>query len=71
MTEAAETIMRYAPVVDLENQLTDMTKDERSLLLFFETAATDYGGLVDPRHMNAEDWKIARKERGQMISRQT
>lgn len=38
--------------------LEEMTKDERSLLLFFETACTDQGGIFDPRHMNQEDAKI-------------
>ena len=36
-----------------------MTKDERSLLLFLETCSVDYGGKIDARHMNAEDFRIA------------
>jgi hypothetical protein len=36
----------------------EMTKDERSLLLYLETCATDYGGTVDQRHMNDEDREI-------------
>ena len=40
------------------NSLDEMDKDERSLLLFLETQATDYGGLVDARHMNDEDMRI-------------
>ena len=38
-----------------------MNKDERSLLLYLETRAVDYGGLVDTRHMNDDDNKIAEK----------
>lgn len=40
--------------------LDDMTRDERSLLLYLETRAVDYGGKVDARHMNKEDMEIAR-----------
>jgi hypothetical protein len=32
-----------------------MTKDEISLLLFFETNAADYAGIVDIRRMNQSD----------------
>ncbi len=39
-------------------KLADMTKDERSLLLFLETCVVDQGGLVDTRHMNDADQKI-------------
>jgi len=41
--------------------LENMSKDERSLLLFLETRAVDYGGRVDTRHMNEDDWKLAEK----------
>lgn len=41
--------------------LKTMTKDERSLLLFLETRAVDYGGRVKLDHMNAEDIGIAQK----------
>ena len=37
------------------------TKDERSLLLFFETRLVDYSGRVASIHMNEEDIKIAKK----------
>lgn len=40
--------------------LDQMTKAERSLLLFLETCAVDQGGLIDTRHMNAEDMELAR-----------
>jgi hypothetical protein len=36
-----------------------MTKDERSLLLYFETAAVDNHGRIDPRRMNGADRFIA------------
>ena len=39
--------------------LDTMTSDERSLLLYFETRAVDYGGLIDTKHMNREDMEIA------------
>lgn len=40
--------------------LEDMTKDERSLLLYLETRAVDYGGKIDTRHMNKEDIDTAK-----------
>lgn len=39
--------------------LETMTKDERSLLLFFETRAVDHSGRVQTAHMNADDMEIA------------
>jgi len=42
-------------------KLEEMTKDERSLLLFFESQAVDYGGLIDSRRMNEDDHKKARE----------
>ncbi len=41
--------------------LDTMTKDERSLLLFFETGATDQRGLIHVRHMNTDDFTIAKE----------
>lgn len=48
--------------------LDTMTRDEKNLLLFFETQAVDYGGLVDLKQrrgqagiMNKEDFDIAKK----------
>jgi len=38
-----------------------MTKDELSLLLYFESRAVDNGGTVDTRHMNDIDMEIAKK----------
>jgi hypothetical protein len=45
----------------MDMKLENMSKDELSLLLFFETRAVDHGGLVDNRHMNADDFEIAKK----------
>ena len=41
--------------------LETMSKDERSLLLFFESRAVDYCGRVDIRRMNTEDMEIAKR----------
>ena len=41
--------------------IEDMNKDERSLLLYFETAAVDYGGKLDARRMNDIDFANARQ----------
>ncbi len=42
--------------------LENLTKDELSLLLFFETLAVDHRGIVDdPRKMNEQDFKIAKQ----------
>lgn len=37
----------------------DMDKDGRNLLLYLESVATDFGGLVDSRRINAEDFQTA------------
>jgi len=39
-------------------KLLDMSRAERSLLLFFETCAVDYAGRVNPQRMNDWDHKI-------------
>lgn len=44
---------------DTTEKLSSMTKEEKSLLLFFETCAVDHGGLIDIRHMNDEDMETA------------
>ena len=41
------------------SELKDMTRNERSLLLFFESASVEYGGLLNSQHMNSEDLAIA------------
>jgi len=38
-----------------------LTKNERSLLLFFETCAVDYGGTLESIRMNNEDMIIAKR----------
>ena len=40
-------------------KIEDMNRDEQSLLIYFETVAVDYGGLVESRRMNATDFEIA------------
>lgn len=39
--------------------LAELTKEERSLLLFFETNAVDHGGALNTQHMNEADLCIA------------
>ena len=39
----------------------NLTKDERSLLLFLEARAIDYDGRVSQERMNADDFKIAQE----------
>ena len=36
-----------------------MTKDQKSLLLYWETRAVDHAGLVLPDHMNEDDFDQA------------
>ena len=38
-----------------------MTKDQISLLLFFECAAVDHGGLLSSQQMNKEDFEISKR----------
>jgi hypothetical protein len=45
----------------MKKLLSEMSKDERSLLLFFESAAVDYGGKLNTAHMNKDDFKLAEK----------
>jgi hypothetical protein len=42
-------------------KLEEMTRDEKSLLLFLETCAVDLNGRVDVKHMNDEDMEIAKR----------
>lgn len=42
-------------------KIENMIKDERSLLLYFETAAVDYGGKIDGRRINDIDYDIAKQ----------
>lgn len=42
----------------------DLTsKEERSLLMYFETQATDYGGTLESVRMNADDFALAKRWR--------
>ena len=41
--------------------MNSMTKDEKSLLMYLETRMVDYGGSVDSRRMNKDDFEIAEK----------
>lgn len=41
--------------------MAELTKDERSLLLYLEARAVDHGGLVAATHMNEEDFAIANR----------
>ena len=41
--------------------MPDMTRDEKALLLFFETCAVDRGGNVFTAHMNSEEKEIAKR----------
>lgn len=41
--------------------IKDMDKNERSLLLFFETCVVDFTGRVDARRMNQIDEEIAQR----------
>lgn len=41
--------------------LQEMTRNERSLLLYLESRAVDFGGKVDSLKMNAEDHETAEK----------
>ena len=43
----------------MSKELAKMSKDERSLILFFESASVAYGGRLNTAHMNADDIKIA------------
>ena len=40
-------------------KIENMIKDERSLLLYLECQAVDYGGKIDSRRMNGIDFDIA------------
>lgn len=42
-------------------KLSDLSKDERSLLLYLECRAVDNSGVVQTAHMNDEDSAIAQR----------
>ena len=37
------------------------TRNEKNLLLYFETQAVDYGGTLESVRMNADDFAIAKR----------
>lgn len=39
----------------------ELTREERSILLYVETRAVDYGGLLDAVHMNNDDIEILKR----------
>lgn len=39
----------------------ELTRDQKSLLLYFETQATDCGGVLESVRMNATDFATARR----------
>ena len=41
--------------------ITTMSRDEKSLLLYFETCAVDLGGRVNTEKMNDEDMAITKR----------
>lgn len=45
----------------MSTALRRLSKAQRSLLLFLETRAVDYGGKVDLQHMNSADMAQARE----------
>lgn len=45
----------------MKTKLENFTSDERSLLLYIECCAVDYGGLVDCRKINDDDRAILKK----------
>ncbi len=50
-------------------KIENMSKDERSLLLYFECQAVDYGGKIDTRRMNRTDFDIAEQWNGNGFAR--
>lgn len=43
------------------DEARELTKDQRSVLLYAECCAVDYGGLLDGRRMNADDHENLRQ----------
>ena len=39
-------------------KLEEMDRKERSLLVYLETRCVDYGGSIDPRHVNDQDFAL-------------
>jgi len=45
----------------MEKTLESLTREERSLLLYFECVSVDYSGLIDGLKINNEDNDIAKR----------
>jgi hypothetical protein len=54
--EAAGLVRERAGEVTMGK--VEMKAPERSLLLYLECCATDYTGRIDPRHLNAADFRV-------------
>jgi hypothetical protein len=62
MAGIGDTTDRYMKNThDIHPSLESMTKEERSLLLFFEDCAVNKSGRVNSTHMNDADREIAQK----------
>lgn len=46
---------------DCSTSLADMTKAERSLLLYLETRAVDHGGIVTTPQLNDDDFAVVER----------
>lgn len=42
-------------------KLSELSKDERSLLIYFESCSVDYGSKINALHMNAIDGEITER----------
>lgn len=47
--------------MEIEKELSAMSRDERTLLLYLETRAVDHGGAVDTHRMNGDDMTTAKE----------
>lgn len=47
--------------MELDFEIGELTKDERSLLVYCESCLVDYGGLLEGQRMNEADLKALRK----------
>lgn len=47
--------LQHGGAIASKDLLSGMSRNDKSLLLYLETCAVDYGGLVEARRMNAED----------------
>lgn len=63
ISKEAKEIHRGAKVCKTKTRisLSEMNKDERSLLLYIESVSVDYGGLVNRLRINDDDREILRR----------